>query len=221
MGDDAVCVESVDVERTEIKGIHPEQDHLTGDEKVFVYVNRKYGSPGMGSEEEPTIEEIRTLVFLSEKEILPPAPDKPTPRILLMPGPPPDLSFTLTPDARLLFHFSALSFNAHAIHLDRAYARDTEGYPDLLVQGPLLLCLMMKGIEAYIARRGDGLELRGLEYRNLRPVFVDGGVRVCVRGKKTGNGVRERDGEVVWDVWVEGPDGGLAVKGTARLGRRE
>jgi len=37
----------------------------------------------------------------------------------------------------LLFRFSALTYNAHRIHYDRDFARDTEGYPGLVVHGPL------------------------------------------------------------------------------------
>jgi 3-methylfumaryl-CoA hydratase len=42
-----------------------------------------------------------------------------------------------------LFRFSALTFNAHRIHYDRRYAREVEGYPDLVVQGPFLAMLLM------------------------------------------------------------------------------
>ena len=41
------------------------------------------------------------------------------------------------PDAVLLFRYSALTFNGHRIHYDRAYAREDEGYPGLVVHGPL------------------------------------------------------------------------------------
>lgn len=48
-----------------------------------------------------------------------------------------------TPDETILFRFSALTFNAHRIHYDRPYAHDTEGYPGLVVQGPLIATLLM------------------------------------------------------------------------------
>ena len=40
-------------------------------------------------------------------------------------------------DPTLLFRFSALTYNAHRIHYDRPYATEVEGYPGLVVQGPL------------------------------------------------------------------------------------
>ena len=48
----------------------------------------------------------------------------------------------LQPDTRLLFRFSALTFNAHRIHYDRAYASEVEGYPGLVVHGPLTAVLL-------------------------------------------------------------------------------
>ncbi|RKU43551.1 hypothetical protein DL546_001632 [Coniochaeta pulveracea] len=196
IGRDAVCVESVDGDEVQVKGVavgDGEEVRLTGKEKVFVNVRRRYG-PLLGIPDDidrvrksPSIEEIRTLVFMAENP--PSAPNvlqQPEERrVVKIPGPPPTLAFELIPDARLLFHFSALSFNAHSIHLDRRYAQDVEGYPDLLVQGPLLLCLMLKGIEARIREVGGMLELRKLEYRNLRPLFVGARIRESILKQPT------------------------------------
>ena len=49
---------------------------------------------------------------------------------------------TLVPDETLLFQYSALGFNSHKIHIDRDYARHTEGLPDLVVNGGLTTLLM-------------------------------------------------------------------------------
>jgi 3-methylfumaryl-CoA hydratase len=48
----------------------------------------------------------------------------------------------ITPDDTLLFQYSALGFNSHKIHIDRAYARDVEGLPDLVVNGGLATLLL-------------------------------------------------------------------------------
>ena len=48
-----------------------------------------------------------------------------------------------SPDAVLLFRFSALTFNSHRIHYDRAWAMDVEGYPGLVVHGPLTSTLLI------------------------------------------------------------------------------
>ena len=42
----------------------------------------------------------------------------------------------VTAEPPLLFRFSALTFNSHRIHYDEAYARQSEGYPTTVVQGP-------------------------------------------------------------------------------------
>jgi hydroxyacyl-ACP dehydratase HTD2-like protein with hotdog domain len=135
---------------------------------------------------------------------------------------PPDEHFTLVPDEKLLFHFSALTFNAHAIHLDPLYARAREGHRGIVVHGPLSLTLMLTLLRARLERDSVGdtpWRLRSLDYRNVAPLYVDEKVKVCLRksSQKTKSTRKEEEENDVtrWDVWVEGPDGGLAVKGTA------
>lgn len=66
-----------------------------------------------------------------------------------------------------LFRFSALTYNAHRIHYDRPYATKTEGYPDLVIHGPLLALLAVE-----LARvNAPGRPVRGFEYRLTRPAF--------------------------------------------------
>ena len=77
-------------------------------------------------------------------------------------------SESVTPDAAMLFRFSALTFNAHRIHYDRDYARGVELYPDLVVHGPLTALLL-----ADLATRRSGRSLRTLTFRARRPMFVD------------------------------------------------
>ncbi|MBC7842420.1 MAG: MaoC family dehydratase N-terminal domain-containing protein [Gemmatimonadaceae bacterium] len=73
---------------------------------------------------------------------------------------------TVTPDARLLFRFSALTFNAHRIHYDRPYAHDDEGYPGLVVHGPLTAMLL-----AELVRRNTPRRIRTFAFRGLAPLF--------------------------------------------------
>ena len=202
------------------------------------------------------ITELRRLVFLRERE---PGSKLEPARAIRVPYKP-DFSFTMTPDATLLFQFSALTFNAHAIHLDPLYAREVEGYKERLVHGPLTLVIMLRAVEGFVrgatsygsADTGAGdaahpgiqiteavrerlsvperdggeskkqWEIASIEYKNLRPLFVGEEMKVCVRllpnkevkrdGSDTGLGTGERRERV--DVWIEAPDGGLAVKGT-------
>jgi len=73
----------------------------------------------------------------------------------------------------LLFRFSALTYNGHRIHYDRDYARDVEGYPGLLVHGPLQALAM-----AEIARARGGVDRRFFEYRLVAPLFDGRGMVV-------------------------------------------
>jgi 3-methylfumaryl-CoA hydratase len=64
------------------------------------------------------------------------------------------------PDSVLLFRYSALTFNGHRIHYDQDYARKVEGYPDLVVHGPLIATLLLRaaaeaGRPARPVGRGD------------------------------------------------------------------
>jgi len=66
-----------------------------------------------------------------------------------------------------LFRFSALTYNGHRIHYDRPYATKAEGYPDLVVHGPLLALLALD-----LARvHAPGRPVREFSYRLLRPAF--------------------------------------------------
>lgn len=81
----------------------------------------------------------------------------------------------LRPGPALLFRFSALTANAHRIHYDAPYARNEEGYPGLVVHGPLLAVLMLE-----LARRNaPGQQVRSLSYRLRRPVFAGEHVLAC------------------------------------------
>ncbi|EXV03330.1 MaoC like domain protein [Metarhizium robertsii] len=159
-----------------------------GQEKVFVDVWRRYGA-----KQEWDIEERRTLVFMRNTEgQLASAPRRATtfPHAA-------SWSAKLVPTPTHLFHFSALTFNAHSIHIDPLYARSTDGHRDLLVHGPLTLALMLSVL-------GGGVQR--ISYRNHAPLYVNEEMTVCVRKPDNGGG---------WDVWVEGPEGGLAVRGKA------
>lgn len=74
---------------------------------------------------------------------------------------------TWKPDEVLLFRFSALTANSHRIHYDDHYAREVEGYPGVVVHGPLLGLLMVES-----ARRASAKEVAAVEYRLQSPVFV-------------------------------------------------
>jgi 3-methylfumaryl-CoA hydratase len=79
-----------------------------------------------------------------------------------------------TPTSTDLFRFSAVTFNAHRIHYDRAYTQEIEGYPDLVVQGPFTAVKLA----ALAQRRQPGRRLASFEFRASAPLFVDQPVRL-------------------------------------------
>ncbi|MFG2549796.1 hypothetical protein ACGFWF_07620 [Streptomyces sp. NPDC048581] len=92
----------------------------------------------------------------------------------------------LRPEETLLFRFSALTANAHRIHYDAPYCRDVEGYPGLVVHGPLLAVLMLE-----LARReAPERRVRSLSYRLHRPAFT--GEHLLAAGTPTDAGAELR-----------------------------
>jgi 3-methylfumaryl-CoA hydratase len=71
------------------------------------------------------------------------------------------------PSSTTLFRYSALTFNGHRIHYDADYCREVEGYPDLVVHGPLLATLLAGFAEEITGRR-----LLDFSYRALAPAFL-------------------------------------------------
>ncbi|WP_375458745.1 MaoC family dehydratase N-terminal domain-containing protein [uncultured Enterovirga sp.] len=72
----------------------------------------------------------------------------------------------IVPSPVLLFRYSALTFNGHRIHYDRSYVTEVEGYPGLIVHGPLQATLLM-GLAAEILGRHPAR----FEFRAERPLF--------------------------------------------------
>ena len=77
-----------------------------------------------------------------------------------------DLVKTVVPDETLLFQYSALGFNSHKIHIDRAHARNVEGFPDLVVNGGLATLLLTEFL-----RQEVGATLKTTSVRHLAPLF--------------------------------------------------
>ncbi len=108
----------------------------------------------------------------------------------------------ITPDSRLLFRFSALTFNAHRIHYDRDYATREEGYPGLVVHGPLNAMLL-----ANLVRRHTDRAITAFSFRGIAPVFDLAPFRLVAT---------PAGDQVVCEAIA--PDGTVALQATARLG---
>ncbi|KAF9631879.1 hypothetical protein BFW01_g2741 [Lasiodiplodia theobromae] len=221
-----VCVEGI--RDVAVKG-------KEGEEKVFVGIERRIGRAleGEGGEHggaeeeervrrrlwtereedwgEASLVERRNIVFMRER-----TPEEAKVEVkkargkMLFPQNPPDFTQTLMPTPSLLFRYSALTFNAHAIHLDPHYCRTVEGHRNLLFHGPLSFSLLATLLQNNLPA---GRRIAQLEYRNLAPLYCDEPVKLCGRKADSTNGKANKGDK--YEVWAETPEGGLAVKGTA------
>ncbi|TLD29958.1 hypothetical protein E2P81_ATG06611 [Venturia nashicola] len=203
----------------------------TGSEKIFVGIERRFGSAGSDGEEairsrlwstdqeefkNAVVIERRNIVFMRERtpEELQAAKEAgaapPPPGKMLMPQNQPNFTHTLTPTATLLFRYSALTFNAHAIHLDPHYCSTVEAHRGLLVHGPLTFTLLTTMLNDHIGRGKKGRFINNIEYRNLAPLYANEPLKLCGR-EMDESGTK-------YEIWAETPSGGIAVKGNARVG---
>jgi 3-methylfumaryl-CoA hydratase len=109
----------------------------------------------------PVLTERQTYVLLGASQG---EKTKPT---LLSDAPPPSAKL-VTPDDTLIFQYSALGFNSHRIHLDRGYARDVEGFPDLVVNGGLSTLLLTEHFRTTAKE-----EINTLSAKHLLPLFCN------------------------------------------------
>lgn len=93
-----------------------------------------------------------------------------------------DATRTLTPDARLLFRYSALTFNTHRIHYDAPYAQEIERYRGLVVHGPLTASLLLQ----LAAKELGANRLRSFSFRGLSPAIAGEPLHLAMRAKDEG-----------------------------------
>jgi 3-methylfumaryl-CoA hydratase len=157
---------------------------------------------------EHVITQAGTPVVLEEQDIVyrypASAADSPATREAVNPAP----REPVRPDAdervldvspTLLFRFSALTYNAHRIHYDRDFATGVEGYPGLVIHGPLQALAMAE------AARAKGIGARtSFRYRLVAPLFEDDGLVAGAR--RADDGIR---------TWVRDVAGRRTAEGWA------
>jgi 3-methylfumaryl-CoA hydratase len=109
-------------------------------------------------------------------------------------------------DEAMLFRFSALTFNGHRIHYDHRYATGVEGYPGLVVHGPLLATLLMDLVRGNTA----DAEVETFSFKAMQPVFARRRFVLC--GIPT-----EGVDSTQLQLWVENEEGLPAMEATATL----
>jgi 3-methylfumaryl-CoA hydratase len=110
----------------------------------------------------------------------------------------------VVPDPVLLFRFSALTFNSHRIHYDRAWAMDVEGYPGLVVHGPLTSTLLID----FARDHSPGRAFLTYATQARAPLFDTAPFEL--RGRPAADGGR-------CELWAVTPEGTVAMSAQAEL----
>ncbi|WP_353475263.1 MaoC family dehydratase N-terminal domain-containing protein [Salipiger sp. H15] len=143
-------------------------------------------------EDGPCVTERQDIVYRAKDARAATTPPLPAPR-----G---EARRDLAPDPVLLFRYSALTFNGHRIHYDAPYVTGTEGYPGLIVHGPLQATLL-----AQMAADLRGAAPARFEFRSLSPIFDTLGFSLNARD----------EGEVL-HLWTAAEGGPVAMQAEAR-----
>jgi 3-methylfumaryl-CoA hydratase len=110
---------------------------------------------------------------------------------------------SITPDPVLLFRFSALTFNSHRIHYDRTWAMDVEGYPGLVVHGPLTTTLLID----FARDQNPGKRIASYATQARAPLFDTAPFEL--RGRPaSGRGC---------ELWAVTPEGTIAMSAEVEL----
>ena len=108
----------------------------------------------------------------------------------------------IPPDEVLLFRYSALTFNGHRIHYDRRYVTAVEGYPGLVVHGPLIATLLLDLLHRHAPRA----ELASFRFKAVRPAFDGRPLRL--NGAPQGQDLR---------LWAQDSEGWLTMDAVATV----
>jgi len=160
---------------------------------VFVTVRHEIGVAG-----DLRIEEEQDIVYRDAP--VPGAPEKEPARA------PQGEAFqrTVTADPVMLFRYSALTFNGHRIHYDYPYVTQEEGYPGLVVHGPLIATLLVD----LLRRELPAAALRTFAFRAVRPTFAGNPFTLCAKPSDDGHTV---------ELWAKDHDGYLTMSASATL----
>ena len=109
----------------------------------------------------------------------------------------------IRPDPLLLFRYSAVTFNGHRIHYDHPYTTKVEGYPGLVVHGPLIATLLLD----LLRRERPDAVLRSYTFRAMRPLFDTAPFLTC-------GTPRDPEGEAT--LWTRDAEGAVTMEARAK-----
>ncbi|MDR3101228.1 MAG: MaoC family dehydratase N-terminal domain-containing protein [Paraburkholderia sp.] len=158
---------------------------------VFVTVQHRYESAGA-----LCIEEEHDIVYRDA-----PQPGASAPKPIVAPTDN-TWSRTLAGDPVLLFRYSALTFNGHRIHYDFPYVTQEEGYPGLIVHGPLIATLLLD----LVHRERPDATVASFAFRAVRPTFGGNTFTLCGKPAEDGRSV---------ELWAKDHEGYLTMQATA------
>ena len=192
---------------------------------AFVTVQHRLASP----DGDVFVDEEQDIVYL-ERTAEPWSPPDPPPKLEPPEGARSRKLGTFTADEVALFRFSALTFNGHRIHFDRGFAREAEGYPDLVVHGPLVALLLLDAADRWAGEGAEDVVAAAaaathgqvrFEYRGLQPAFC--GETVELWGAAPGSGGASEGGDDApgsLTLWAEHPARGVVTRAEWRTGSR-
>ncbi len=108
------------------------------------------------------------------------------------------------PDEVLLFRYSALTFNGHRIHYDRRYVTEVEGYPGLIVHGPLIATLLLD----LLLRQQPDAPVESFRFKAIRPTFDLHPFNLNATPRDDGKTIR---------LWASDHEGWLTMDASATL----
>ena len=161
----------------------------------LVFVNLRHTV--LNAADEVAIEEEQNIVYTEAPKSGAMPPPRPAPEKAAW-------RRELRPDPVMLFRYSALTFNPHRIHYDQPYCTQEEGYPGLVVHGPLIATLMVD-----LCRRSrPDAEIKEFSFRALSPLFVDHAMTLGGAPSDEGSSAA---------VWAANDQGGLASQGEGKF----
>ncbi len=169
--------------------------HGRSGELIFVRVRHELRCNGAA---DPALVELHDIVYRAARQA---GDAEPVP--LLAPA---EAAWqrTISVDDVLLFRYSALTFNGHRIHYDRRYVTDVEGYPGLVVHGPLIATLLLD----LLRQNAPQADVAGFRFKAVRPTFDLQPFRISGQPGADGKSIK---------LWAEDHEGWLTMDALATL----
>jgi 3-methylfumaryl-CoA hydratase len=162
--------------------------HGRSGELVFVTVRHEIGD-GSGL----LLSDEHDIVYRGESQAAPAAREAPGAS---------SWSREIHPDPVLLFRYSAATFNSHRIHYDHPYVTQVEGYPGLVVHGPLTATLLVD----LVRRNAPQATLKTFAFRALRPLYDTADFSTCGDPGESNRAAR---------LWTRDAEGAVTMEATA------